>query len=244
MTATPTMTNTPTPTNTPTNTPTRTPSNTPSNTPTNTPTQTPTNTPTNTPTSTNTPTNTATQTPTNTPTNTPSNTPTNTPSATPTNTPTQPALLIGHVIWQGRPAQPNALNQLPLTMTLRLGANTTTYPTLTADASGFFTVSVTTLPGGVYTVWVKGLTYLASNGPVTLTGAATTQFDLGQQPAGDVNNDNSVDVSDFSLLRVTFGRSCGDPAYDGRADWTGDCLVDIGDFGLLRANFGQSGPAP
>ena len=65
---------------------------------------------------------------------------------------------------------------------------------------------------------------------------------MGLQPAGDVNNDNLVDISDFSLLRATFGKSCGDGGYDGRADFTGDCLVDISDFSLLRGNFGQAGP--
>ena len=40
------------------------------------------------------------------------------------------------------------LNQLPLTLTLRLGANPRpTYPNLTTDASGFFTVSVTHAAG-------------------------------------------------------------------------------------------------
>jgi hypothetical protein len=148
------------------------------------------------------------------------------------------------VTWQGRPAQPNALNQLPLTLTLRLGANTTTYPNLTTDASGFFTVSVSILPTGVYTWWVKGPAYLATSGPVMLSGAPSTQVEMGQQRAGDVNNDNLVDITDFSLLRATFGKICGDGSYDGRADFTGDCLVDITDFTLLRGNFGQAGAPP
>ena len=59
-----------------------------------------------------------------------------------------------------------------------------------------------------------------------------------------MNNDNLVDITDFSLLRATFGKGCGDPGYDGRADFTGDCLVDITDFSLLRGNFGQVGAPP
>src|SRR5262249_13378849 len=122
-----------------------------------------------------------TATPTSTPTNTPTRTPTQTPTNTATLTATPPvsALLIGHVTWQGCPAQPNTLNQMPIMLTLCLGANTTIYPNLTTDVSGFFTVTVTTLPSGAYTVWVKGPTYLASTVLVTLTGTAVTLVEMG-----------------------------------------------------------------
>ena len=189
-----------------------------------TPTRTPTVTPTRTLTATSTPTRTA--------------TPTNTPSATPTTA----LRLVGHVTWQGRPTPPHALNQLPITLTLRMGANPPVhYPGLTTDAGGFFTVSVQTLPTGVYTWWSKGPQFLANGGTLTLTGAPTLQHEMGQQRAGDVNNTNLVDITDFSLLRASFGKACSDGGYDGRADFTGDCLIDITDFTLLRGNFGQAG---
>jgi hypothetical protein len=159
-------------------------------------------------------------------------------------TPGPQRVLVGHVAWQGRPAQPHAANQLPITLTLQLNGNTTSFPNLITDASGFFTVPVTTLPNGVYSWWAKGPRWLATGGQVTLSGAPTTAVELGQQRAGDVDNNNLVDITDFSLLRATFGKACGDAAYDGRADSTGDCLVDITDFTLQRGNFGQSGAAP
>jgi hypothetical protein len=77
-----------------------------------------------------------------------------------------------------------------------------------------------------------------------LSGAPVTQQEIGLARAGDVNNDNLVDVTDFTLLRATFGKGCADGGYDGRADFTGDCLVDITDFTLQRGNFGQSGAPP
>ena len=188
-----------------------------------------------------TPTATATATPTRTATATHTRTATVTPTRTAT--PTVPARLVGHVTWQGRPSQPHALNQLPITLTLKLGANPAVhYPNQTTDASGFFTVTVTGLPSGVYNWWVKGPQYLASNGTVSLTGALLTQQEMGTQRAGDVNNDNLVDITDFTLLRATFGLVCGNPGYDGRADFTGNCLVDITDFTLQRGNFGLAGP--
>ncbi len=235
----------------PTNTPTRTP--TPTATRTNTPTATRTATRTNTavpPTATATRTATATATRTSTPvppTSTPVP-PTSTATHTATRTATATAtpvsgILVGQVTWQGRPPAPHAWNQLPLTLTLQMGATIVSYPNQTTDASGFFTVPVSTLPNGVYTWWVKGPQYLAAGGTVQLTGAPVTQQAMGQQRAGDVNNDNLVDITDFSLLRATFGLTCGDGGYDGRADFTGDCLVDVTDFSLLRGNFGQAGAA-
>jgi titin len=204
--------------------------------------------PTATPTATNTPTQTPTRTPTNTPTLT--HTPTRTPTVTSTRTATATAtvgtrLLVAHLTWQGRPAQPNAANQLPITLTLKLGSTYYQYPNQQTDAGGTFSVPVTALPNGTYTWWAKGPRWLATGGTVTLSGAPTTTVELGLQRAGDLDNNNLVDVTDFSLTRATFGKTCGDSGYDGRADWTGDCLVDISDFALLRGNFGLVGtPAP
>jgi hypothetical protein len=163
---------------------------------------------------------------------------------TPTPGPTPNALFSGHTTWQGRPAQPSALQALPVTLTLKLNNTTYDYPNLTTSASGSFTLSVPMLPAGTYTWWAKGPQFLATGGTVTLTGRPTTLQELGTMPAGDVNNDNIVDIIDFTLLRATFGRTCADSGYDGRADFTGDCLVDISDFTLLRANFGLGGAPP
>jgi glucose/arabinose dehydrogenase len=154
------------------------------------------------------------------------------------------AALQGHVTWEGRPAQPHAANQLPITLTLQMGATVMHYPARVTDASGVFTVPVGALPGGVYTWWAKGPRSLAAAGAVTLSGAPVTQQEMGLQRAGDVDDNNLVDITDFTLLRSTFGPVCGQPVYDDRADFTGDCLVDITDFALLRGNFGQAGPPP
>ena len=163
-------------------------------------------------------------------------------SATPTATVSTTPVLRGHVTWQGRPAQPDPLNQLPLTLTLRMGGTVTNYPNRVTDASGVFTVPVGTLPSGTYDWWVKGPKWLATAGTLILTGAASTQQEMGLQRAGDANNDNLVDVIDSTITRATYGKSCGDPGYDDRADWNGDCLADVIDFTLLRGNFGVAGP--
>lgn len=188
-----------------------------------------------------TPTNTATATVTSTATNIPTATPTDIPTLTPTSTPT--ALLVGHVTWQGRPAQPNALQQLPISLTLRSGANYADYPSTTTDASGFFTVSVASLPKSTYVWRAKGPQYLANSGTVDLLGG-TTQAEMGLMRTGDANNDNVVNGVDFVMLRATIGKACGNPGYDSRADFNGDCVINGVDFTLMKNNYGQGGTPP
>src|SRR5262249_4891999 len=101
------------------------------------------------------PTNTPIPTETDTPIPTATNTPTFTPLSTATDTPTPQAILVGHVTWQGRPSQPNPLQQVPITLTLKQGTTEVNYPAQATDAFGFFTVSVASMPGGLYNWRVK-----------------------------------------------------------------------------------------
>jgi hypothetical protein len=152
--------------------------------------------------------------------------------------------LIGHVDWQGRPAQPDALQQSPVTLTLKSGSVEVDYPVNMTDASGFFTVNVGSLVSDVYEWRIKNSKYLANSGALTLTGVMNINVEMGLMRAGDANNDNTVDVLDFNILKGTFGLSLGNPAYDSSADFNGDNVVDVLDFNLIKGNFGQSGPGP
>ena len=228
---TPTRTRTPTATYTVTMASTRTTTETPSPTTTTTATGTATATGTSTSGVTSTPTSTATGT----------NTATSTITGTPTPTFTSDSILAGHVIWQGRQAQPSASQQLPVRLTLSLGSNQIAYPQQTTDASGYFTVPVGGLASGTYTWRAKGPQFLANSGAITLDTVPLTQADFGLLLAGDANDDNLVGVIDFNLLKLTFGKGAGDPGYDGRCDFSGDDQVNIVDFSLLRANFGAGG---
>src|SRR5262249_36058364 len=108
-----------------------------------------------------------------TPTSTPTNTftPTSTPTVTPTNIPQ--TLIVGHVTWQGPPNPPNALQQLPVTLTLKSSTTEVNYSAQLTDPSGFFT-QVVALPIGTYGWRVKGPRYLANSGNVTLSETSTT----------------------------------------------------------------------
>jgi len=149
----------------------------------------------------------------------------------------------GHVSLPGRPAPPNALLQIQLQVSfLQPGTSVVLFSaTPTTDSSGNFAVG--NVPPGTYDVKIKfaqALSKLARN--VVVVPGSNPVFDFGLLSVGDVNNDDAVDLLDFSSLRATFGKCAGDPGYDARADLNGDGCIDLLDFSLLRTNFGKIGP--
>ncbi len=193
---------------------------------------------------------TATPTRTNTPVNTPIPTATPTDTPIPTSTPTPPALLVGHVTWQGPPVQPSAAQQLPITLTLKLGTTEIDYPSQNTDASGLFTVTLGNLAPGIYDWRVKGPKYLANSGTVSLSAVRVggrqplITTEMGLMRVGDATNDNIVGLGDFNITRSSFGKTVGDPGYDARTDFNSDNVINTTDFNLLKSNFGQGGAPP
>ena len=114
---------------------------------------------------------------------------------------------------------------------------------LTAIAgSAYGTYTLSGVPNGVYDIAIKGdksLRVVVRN--FTLDGAASLP-DV-TLPAGDGNNDNFCDTSDFGLLVGVYGAdsSVSGSGYDPAADFNYDGLCDTGDFGLLVGNYGQQG---
>ena len=223
------------PTSTPTDTPTETATLTLTPTPTDTatatasPTDTATPTPTETGTETPTPTHTVTATATATQTDLATSTPTDTATSTPTATATPAALMWGEVTLQGRPAKPDPSWVMPLTVDVP-GVGTFSPST---DQYGRFLV---TLPPSIpLSIHVKGLTTLRNIKNNVLLAPGTNTVDLGTLLSGDCNDDNVVDIVDFSIFRSRFGTD------DAQTDFNGNGLVDIFDFSLLRTNFGRTG---
>ena len=98
------------------------------------------------------------------------------------------------------------------------------------------------LPAGTFDVAVKSaksLQVVARN--VTLLAAFALPDLL--LPAGDANNDNSVDTSDFGVLVGAYGSDSSVPGsgYDPAADFNYDGVVDTTDFGLLVGEYGGAG---
>jgi hypothetical protein len=130
-----------------------------------------------------------------------------------------------------------------MTLRLQTGGPVFEYTGLSTDPSGIFTVTAD-VPNGSYYWRVKGPKYLANSGSVLLTRGAENNAEMGLMHAGDCNNDNSVSVTDFIVLRGTFGSTLGEPNYDARADFNGDDRVTVVDLTLLNDNFGAPGAPP
>jgi hypothetical protein len=272
-TPTPTRIDTPTPTRTPTLTPTNTGTPTPTRTLTPTPTNTGTPTPTNTPippTFTPTPTITRTPTPTATITNTPTltRTPTVTPTRTGTPTPTQPTTMFAFTVklhgigTGGDSANPNSSgNNTPRTTARNLrievydSSNTLVHQVQGlvnyASTRGLFTGTVSmgeVLASGNYTIKVKTDKYLRKLVPGfhTLTSGTTYTVPEFAMVAGDVNDDNVINILDYNMLIDCYSdlspaRAC-DATKQFQTDLNDDGAVNQYDYNLfLRELTAQSG---
>ncbi|MCK6578695.1 MAG: S8 family serine peptidase [Anaerolineae bacterium] len=150
--------------------------------------------------------------------------------------------LSGTVVFQGRPAAPNPLLSVPLHVIIKpTGGGAAVFDGMVAsNNSGVFSLNV---PAGNYNVWVKGAHTLANMSTINLAGNVAHNF--GTLKEGDANDNNVVNISDFSLLASAFGSWVGQPGYNAAADFNGDSIVNISDFSILASNFAQSGaPAP
>jgi hypothetical protein len=89
---------------------------------------------------------------------------------------------------------------------------------------------------GTYDVRVKNSHTLANLRVGVILSVGVNNIEFGTLLEGDANNDNYVNINDFSFLASSFY-----PRYDARADFNGDGVVNINDFSLLASNFGQHG---
>jgi hypothetical protein len=130
---------------------------------------------------------------------------------------------------------------LPFTIELRNATTNAVIQTvnLTGLGAGNTFAFTTTQLSGSYKLRVKaGKRFLGvvNNINLTLSGASGLSYTLTN---GDVDGNNTVNNTDFTLLRGVWG-STGNGANDG-ADLNGDGTVGNLDFAILRANLGQSG---
>ena len=102
------------------------------------------------------------------------------------------------------------------------------------NESGEFTVE--DLAPGTYAVTIKSAHSLSLRAEGVVLQEGANLFSFGLLVEGDANDDDVVDISDFSILRSVFGIP------DDRADFNQDDIVDIEDFSLLRSNFARAGP--
>jgi hypothetical protein len=155
--------------------------------------------------------------------------------------------ITGHVVWEGRLAQPNTRQEMALTVHLTQLDNVVDpapeaiYEVI-SDKYGIFALHATDLPLGKYEWRAKGAHYLSNSGElkIDLSGTAA-KVEMGLMRAGDAVSDNVVNARDFSLLTGAFNKSSKDPGFTLDADFTGDGVVNISDYSLLASHFGQRG---
>ena len=112
-------------------------------------------------------------------------------------------------------------------------------PMLNVTPAGNFAFNLPKRSGVLH---IKGANSLAANVSVDVTAgdvSGVTAF----LPAGDANNDNSVDTSDFGVLVGAYNGDIAIPGsgYDETADFNGDGVVDTSDFGLLVGEYNNVG---
>jgi hypothetical protein len=147
----------------------------------------------------------------------------------------------GHLTFQRPYAAPHPSWSVPVTFSLYAAGRPapSLLATPTTDQSGVFTLPLSVAPGA-YDACAKNRHTLQSKTPVTLTWGANV-LNLSTLREGDANNDNIVNILDFSGLVAAFGRCAGGGGYDDRPDFNEDDCVTILDFSLLASNFGQMG---
>ena len=115
---------------------------------------------------------------------------------------------------------------------------------IAGSPTGTGAITVSGVPAGNYNVVIKGAKNLAVQASSVVTVSATGgTIPLVNLPAGDSNNDNSVDSSDFGTLIGAFNTDGSIPGsgYDPTVDFNFDGLVDSSDFGLLIGEFNNTG---
>ena len=102
---------------------------------------------------------------------------------------------------------------------------------------------ISNVPRGKYNLAFKGYKWLRK----VVVGLDVTVGDANDVnaflTAGDANNDNSVDSTDFGILIGAFNTAANIPnsGYDVNADFNCDGFVDSSDFGILIGNFNMRG---
>jgi len=120
----------------------------------------------------------------------------------------------------------------------------------TTDASGqdVVTGGTANMPGledGDYATTVTRQTYYTAAGgnPASVAvapGATNTNAWFGFRPIlGDANIDGTVNLSDFTILKASFGN---DPAGWAAGNFNEDTTVNLADFTILKAHFGEDHP--
>jgi hypothetical protein len=94
---------------------------------------------------------------------------------------------------------------------------------------------------GTYRLKVKGHMWLSDSiENVVFNGNGASGLGARLIP-GDLDGDNAIGLSDFSLVRSAFGSTASSANWNPNANLNGDGAVGLADFAIIRANFGRTG---
>ena len=128
-----------------------------------------------------------------------------------------------------------------LTLQLRTPGTTTVIESYSLSVHNGSTFTINTTRRGSYDIAIRGAHFMRGVIPnVNITNSGVSGLALTLKN-GDVNGDNSVGATDFTLLRAAYGSSTGGSGWNPMADLNGDGSVGTTDFNILRANYGLSG---
>ncbi|WP_198664879.1 immunoglobulin-like domain-containing protein [Lewinella sp. IMCC34191] len=123
-----------------------------------------------------------------------------------------------------------------------VGGSTPVYDLIgTANAAGEMIID--DIAPGTYELAIKYPNALQVVDIVTITSGGYIH-DAGELLTGDINNNNHVNILDFSALVNSFGLEPGDAGYNPNANLDGTGEVQILDFSLLVSNFDVFGEIP
>lgn len=113
----------------------------------------------------------------------------------------------------------------------------------TVATDGNFSFEIT-LPG-TYDLYIKVDGHLRDSYPNVSLNTGSNDLGLLFFVAGDLNNDNSINIQDFSLFSTAYGFNENEDEFNPLADLNCDGIISIPDFSLFSAGFPADGvPLP
>ncbi len=151
--------------------------------------------------------------------------------------------IAGSITLQGRPDPPDASWSVPLTVWVYDPGQATPrheFHPITDDW-GQFTI-VDGIAPGTYDLQVKNSHTLSNRRENVALVAGPNSVNLCTLLEGDADDNDLVDVSDFSKLAACFFQPLDSQPFCPNTDFNEDGVVDVGDFSLLNSNFFEEGP--
>ncbi|MGB9553028.1 MAG: dockerin type I domain-containing protein, partial [bacterium] len=98
------------------------------------------------------------------------------------------------------------------------------------------------IPEGSYDIRLKEAQCVSVKLYGVNISSGSTTLNFGTLRLGDINNNDTINIYDFSILAGSYGKSQGQAGFVAQADLNHDNIVNIYDFSILAGNYGLSGP--